>query len=127
MRMSSVALIAVVVGSGTACAGRPQMFEGAYGRGFEDHSFRPCGAQPQDRSWWVVMGGPVDSVAKAAVDSAHGQPMFARVRGRVGPEGAYGHLGLSSRILTVVGVEEMRPRQMGDCEGGRLDQGVRIR
>ena len=125
MRMLALALTVVMIGS-TGCAGA-RTFEGAYTRGFENHTFRLCSAQPQERSWWVVMSGGVDSVAKAAVDSAQGQPMYARFRGRVGPKGAYGHLGLSSRLLTVVGVEEVRPRVMGDCEGGRLDQSVRIR
>jgi hypothetical protein len=73
------------------------------------------------------MSDSVDSVAQAAVESAQGQPMYARFRGRVSSEGAYGHLGLSSRLLTVVGVEEIRRGRMEDCVGGRLDQIVRIR
>jgi hypothetical protein len=116
-RMRALTLLLMTFGicGLSGCSARMRTFEGEYRRGFEQHTLRPCWTDPSERSWWVVMSVEADSVAGAAAARYEGDVLYARFRGRVSELGMYGHLGLSSRVLTVAAVEEIRPRKVSDC------------
>lgn len=90
-------------------------FRGTYSFGFEVSSFEPCSSGEQ---WWVLS----DEDLHVAYERTVGEgakyayvPVFVRLRGRIGPEGRYGHLGVYQRELTVTEVLEIREARQGDC------------
>ena len=56
---------------------------GVYELGFERQTFRPCGSA---EAWWV-------GTAPASLQRGLGTRAYVRVKGTVGPRGAFGHMG----------------------------------
>ncbi|MCC7164726.1 MAG: hypothetical protein IT331_19680 [Anaerolineae bacterium] len=93
------------------------LFEGFYSFGFETSAFTPCGVKEH---WWV---GPAnDEVgqelvrAREAAASGKEGAVYARLRGKITPEGSYGHLGFYAREFTVSEIVDLRAQQAGDCQ-----------
>jgi hypothetical protein len=86
-------------------------YAGLYAQGFETMAFRPC---DREASWWVAETGDLSAryheVAARAYD-----PVYAVVKGTVGPEGHYGHMGAYTRELRVTEVVEVRRPSPGEC------------
>ncbi len=79
--------------------------------GFETTSFRPCGV----RENWLPLAGPELHSKYDSVAGAMYEPVFARLRGTVGPRGRFGHVGANDRELRVTRVLEVRGLAERDC------------
>ena len=93
-------------------------FAGHYTSGSGESWFRPCGAAPTDRAWWVTFTG--DSVAqadkaRAAGQLAPGKSSFVRFRAAVTTGGEVGPQGPGVAALLVRDVLELRAPSENDC------------
>ena len=69
----------------------PREIAGVYELGFERQTFRPCGS---GETWWV-------GTAPASLQRGLGTRAYVRVKGTVGPRGAFGHLGKYPRQIVI--------------------------
>lgn len=96
----------------SSTAPEPQRYEGFFKQGFETESFQPCGSKEE---WWVTEGAELRQRYNEVADLNY-DPVYVVVRGQLGPEGKFGHLGLYTRQIAVSEVIEIRLPQHGDCE-----------
>lgn len=88
-------------------------YTGLYASGFEVEGFVPCGT---DESWWVTEGEELRE-RYGEVATRPYEAVYVVVRGAVGPEGRYGHLGAYPHEIAVSDVVEIRPARPGECDG----------
>jgi hypothetical protein len=94
-------------------------YSGRLNLGFERNWFTPCGTDEK----WEMVGGFEEVKAfisthpnvKCPDNSDAG--MYMSVRGTLSAPGPYGHMGGSSRELTVIEVLEVREYRAADCNG----------
>lgn len=79
---------------------------GVYELGFERQTFRACGA---GETWWV-------GTAPASLQRGLGTRAYVRVKGTVGPRGAFGHLGKYPRQIVIREVVSVTPG--AECPSG---------
>lgn len=90
-------------------------FRGTYSTGFEVSSFEPCSSGEQ---WWVLPSEDLHVAYERTVGEGAKYayaPVFARLRGGIGPAGRYGYLGVYQHELTVTEVLAIREPRQGDC------------
>jgi len=107
-------LAATLVASGcTASVSGPESgrYTGLYSQGFEVDSFQPCGSR---ESWWVTDGEELRRRYRA-IATAQYQQVYVELRGTIGPEGKYGHMGAHTRELSVQEVLTIREARQTDC------------
>jgi hypothetical protein len=102
MRTTLLVLLAACTLAVTDALPAPREIAGVYELGFERQTFRPCGS---DETWWV-------STAPASLHRGLGTRAFVRVRGTVGPRGAFGHLGKYPRQIVI---REVISATGGEC------------
>lgn len=110
-------LVALVLAAGCRDASFADdvVVEGRLSLGFETTSFRPC----QSSEDWLPL---LTREMRARYDSLAGamyEPVYARLRGTVGPPGRYGHMGANDREFHVVELVEMRKTAERDCPNTR--------
>ena len=118
LAIATATVVALLSGCGASDSGIPadREFTGYYTNSFENSLFIPCGSQER---WWAV-GSSLEVAAARRVpgNGNMGAPSvtwFARVRGVVTTEGAWGHMGGYSRQLMVHRVSELRAPRASDC------------
>lgn len=84
---------------------------GHYSWGFEVSSFQPCGAE---ESWWVAADAGLGQ-RYLEITTRQYDRVYVELRGEVGPEGKFGHLGAYPRELNVREVVEVRAAGANDC------------
>lgn len=106
-------------------------FTGRYVPGFESSRFTPCRPFADLRGTayegyegyaWVTFDDSVLNRARAKwPDSGRDPypPFFVRWKGTLTGPGGYGHLGVSSYLLRVSEILEMRKAAKADCQGNR--------
>lgn len=94
-----------------------EIYQGLHTVRFEESSLAPCHS---DDRWW--MSGGVVEIWKF-VDThpeiktgAIGFDVFVRVRGKLSPQGRYGHMGAYSRQLEVQQVLDIHVPNPADCQ-----------
>jgi hypothetical protein len=84
------------------------VYEGHYTAGFETSSFTPVGSK--NERWWL--SGNLAGTGQERADNddpvRNLGPIYLKVKGRLSPEGRYGHLGGYRRELVVERVLEVR-------------------
>jgi hypothetical protein len=115
VRLGAVA-IAVTI---TACSdiGSPETeFRGRYIHAFESSAFLACGGS---ENWWAAFEARHPTLDSAiAVERApeYRTDVYLEVRGRLSKPGHYGHLGASTRELTVQEIMEVRAWDPNACQ-----------
>lgn len=106
-------IAAALAASGCASTTGPAngRLAGHYSQGFEVDAFRPCGSQ---ESWWVTDGEDLRRRYRE-LDVPPYEPVYVELRGTVGPDGSWGHLGIYRRELAVTEVLVARTATAGDC------------
>lgn len=110
----------------TNCMPRERVFEGVYQRGFEGQQFFACSAERDDSPWWVVLNAEMQVTGDSLLAGLPMSMLHARFKGTVGKRGQFGHLGLSTRVLTVKEIITVRRQRDGDC-WPNSDRAVMIR
>jgi hypothetical protein len=93
---------------------REGTFRGRYVHAFEASAFTECG---RSESWWATFQAQHPSLDSAiANENLEGQTeVFLVVHGRLSDEGSYGHLGASTRELTVDAVHTVAVWNPDSC------------
>ncbi|HLM68049.1 MAG TPA: hypothetical protein VK358_11005 [Longimicrobium sp.] len=96
-----------------------RVVSGYYTVGWEEQSFRPCGARSgvgDNGAWWVSNPGPMMGAYRDLVEGDWGT-IFVTVRMDLSERGRWGHLGGYSRSVAVVElIDARRPsRERDDC------------
>jgi hypothetical protein len=89
--------------------------EGRLTFGFETASFRPC---QSSENWLPLLTTEMHARYDSLADAMY-EPVFARLRGTVGPPGRYGPMGGNDREFHVVELVEMRKTAERDCPNTR--------
>ena len=115
--MKRLLVVALVLAAGCreASLGEEVVVEGRLSFGFEVTSFRPCQSA---ENWLPLMSAKMHARYDSLTDAMY-EPVFARVRGTIGPRGRYGHMGANDRELHVTELLEMRKSAERDCPNTR--------
>ena len=105
-----VVVLAMLSLASAACEGeRRSTFRGRYLHAFEASAFTECGAT---EGWWASFEArhpTLDSAIAAERALEDHTEVYLVVRGRLSPEGSYGHLGGSRRELRIEAIETVLP------------------
>lgn len=113
MRKAMLTLVLALAGCATLTdATASREYTGLYASGFEVEGFVPCGTE---ESWWVAGGEELRERYREVATRPY-EAVYVVVRGEVGPEGRYGHLGAYPREIEVSDLVEIRPARPGECE-----------
>jgi hypothetical protein len=115
MKRLLVAALVLAAGCREASFGEEVVVEGRLSLGFEVTSFRPCKSA---ENWLPLMTPEMYARYDSAAEAMY-EPVFARVRGTVGPRGRYGHMGANDRELHVEELLELRRIAERDCPNTR--------
>jgi hypothetical protein len=90
-------------------------WKGQYRSGFEISSFQPCGS---DEVWWAT--GNLEKIYSVieppATISNEVATVYVELKGSVGFEGNYGHLGVYNRQINVKDVYVIQAEIPKDCQ-----------
>lgn len=119
MRLRSILPVFLLPLLSTPQAQEERVVSGYYTVGWEEQSFKACGARSSvgdNGVWWVSNPGPMMGAYRDLVEGDWGT-IFVTVRMDLTERGRWGHLGGYSRSVAVVElIDARRPsRERDDC------------
>ena len=115
MKRRGVAAPVLAAGCREASGAEEVVMSGRLSLGFETTSFRRCRSAEN----WLPIMTPEMHARYDSLAGAMYVPVFARIRGTVGPRGRYGHMGANDRELRVAELLELRSTAERDCPNTR--------